>query len=117
MLERLARLSAGPSQARVGRMVGRLATLAGLDPPDAERLIAAIPLYDIGMNSVPEAIVRKSGPLNDFELDVLHRHSEIGARLLTGTGSALFDFAAELALCHHEFWNGQGYPRKLAAEQ
>ena len=117
MLARLAGLSAGPSQVRVGRMVRRLATLAGLEPGETERLIAVIPLYDIGMSSVSEAIQRKPGPLDDLELGVLHRHSEIGARLLTGYRSPLFDFAAELALCHHEFWNGEGYPRKLVAEQ
>lgn len=117
MLERLAGLSAGPSQAWVGRMVGRLATLAGLDPHETERLVAAIPLYDIGMSSIPEAILCKSGPLDELELGILHRHPEIGARLLTGTRSPLFDFAAELALSHHEFWNGNGYPRKLVAEQ
>lgn len=117
MLAKLAGLSANPSQARVGAMVRRLATLAGLDPPETERLIAAIPLYDIGMISVPEAIRCKSGRLDERELVILQRHPEIGARLLAGTPSPLFEFAAELALCHHEFWNGEGHPRKLAAER
>lgn len=117
MLRRLASLSAGSSQARIGRMVCRFAALAGLDPSDTEHLIAAIPLYDIGMSSVPEAIQRKAEPLDELELGVLHRHPEIGARLLFGNRSASLDFAAELALCHHECWNGKGYPRKLVSDQ
>lgn len=117
MLAKLARLSANPSQVRVGAMVRRLATLAGLDPPEVERLIAAIPLYDIGMISVPEAILCKTGLLDEWERGILQNHPQIGARLLAGTPSPVFEFAAELALCHHEFWNGEGYPRGLAAEQ
>ncbi|QKE91527.1 HD domain-containing protein [Lichenicola cladoniae] len=116
MLAKLARLSASPSQVRVGAMVRRLATLAGLEPAETEGLIAAIPLYDIGMISVPEAILCKSGLLDERELGILQRHTEVGARLLVGTPSPAFEFAAELALCHHEFWNGEGYPRRLAAD-
>lgn len=117
MVARLALLSAGPSQVRVGRMVRRLSTLAGLDAYETDRLVAAIPLYDVGMISVSEVIQRKSGPLDELELAVLHRHPGVGVRLLRGTRSAHIDFAAELALCHHELWNGEGYPQKLVAEQ
>lgn len=117
MLDRLAGLSTRPSQVRVGAMARRLATLAGIDPSDTERLVAAIRFSDIGMISLSEATLRKSGPLDDGELRILHRHPEIGARLLAGSRSPLFEYAAELAFCHHESWNGDGYPRKLVAEQ
>lgn len=114
-LERLAGLSAMPRHAGVGRLVQRLAMLAGLDAAAAERLQAVVPLYDIGNVAVPSRLLQKQGPFDDAELDIVRRHAVVGARLLGGDdGTPLLQLAAEVALCHHERWDGSGYPRGLA---
>ncbi|MEA1653096.1 HD domain-containing protein [Nitrospirillum sp. BR 11164] len=98
---------------RVGKMARHLALLAGCDIEFADQLALAAPLHDVGKIGIPDAILLKPGPLAPAEWDVMRTHTTIGAGILMGSGLPVLDLAAEVALCHHERWNGQGYPRAL----
>jgi HD-GYP domain-containing protein (c-di-GMP phosphodiesterase class II) len=71
-------------------------------------------LHDVGKIGVPDAVLRKQGPLDDQELPVMRSHTTIGARLLDGV--PFLTPALECALSHQEFYNGKGYPRGLAGD-
>ena len=114
MLARLSALIASPSQARVSRLVHRLALQAGADPGDADELQAASLLHEIGRIGLPHALLNKRGVLDETERRLMDRQPAIGARILSGGQTRLHDRAAELALCHQERWDGSGYPRQLS---
>ncbi|MDE1145338.1 MAG: HD domain-containing protein [Azospirillaceae bacterium] len=98
---------------RVGQMARHLALLAGTDQDFADQLALAAPLHDVGKIGIPDAILLKPGPLDAQEWDVMRTHTTIGAGILMGSGLPLLDLAAEVALSHHERWDGEGYPRAL----
>jgi putative two-component system response regulator len=76
----------------------------------------AAPLHDVGKIGIPDEILLKPGPLSREEHGRMQEHSEVGYRLLAGSGSELLETAATIAWTHHERWDGSGYPRGLAAE-
>jgi len=89
----------------------------GLSTQDAELIAAAAPMHDVGKIGVPDVILRKAGPLDDDEWKVMRNHAALGASLLKGTPSSLLELAGQIALTHHEQWNGTGYPQGLAGEE
>jgi len=93
-----------------------LARLAGLDAERAEMIRIASPMHDVGKIGIPDRIMLKPGRLTEDERKVIETHTEIGHRILAGSGVELLDFAAELALTHHERIDGTGYPRGLAGD-
>ena len=88
-----------------------LALAAGHSPAWAEDLLNAAPMHDVGKIGIPDAVLRKPGPLDAAEWDTMRRHPEIGARMLQGIDH-LHD-AIPYVLCHHERWDGRGYPARL----
>ena len=74
--------------------------------------IAAI-LHDVGKVGISDLILRKPGKLDEVERAEMEKHAKIGASYFSGSLSELDDPAAEVALCHHEKWDGSGYPQKL----
>ena len=88
----------------------------GLDPFAATWLGHAAPLHDIGKLAVPEAILSKPGRLTAVEIEVVRYHTRAGAAMLSGTGSRLIALAREIALTHHERFDGSGYPDGLRGE-
>lgn len=93
-----------------------IAISAGLSKAWAETLLNASPMHDVGKIGIPDAILQKPGKLDAEEWATMQRHAEIGAEIIGEDGSALLDMAREVALCHHEKWDGNGYPRGLAGE-
>lgn len=91
-----------------------LARRAGLTPVEQEMVTQAAPMHDIGKIGIPDRILLKPGPLTPDEWLVMRSHAEIGADLLAGSSSPLIQLAQTIALSHHERWDGNGYPRKLA---
>src|SRR4051812_10446420 len=83
---------------------------------DADLLRVASRLHDVGMAGVADAIVLKPGPLTRGEQRELQEHPELGHAMLSGSGVELLDTAADIALTHHERWDGAGYPRGLAGD-
>jgi response regulator RpfG family c-di-GMP phosphodiesterase len=101
---------------RVGLIAQLLATAIGLDEKSAEMLRFAAPLHDIGKIGIPDAVLNKPGPHDEDEQQVMRRHAELGAQMLAGSRHAIIRMAAEVALTHHENWDGSGYPHGLAGE-
>lgn len=127
--------------------LGESADFAAWAQPEwRQRLSSASAMYDIGKLALPEHILQKTGPLTADERERMQTHAELGGQALQGvidtaeselggelTGGANVDtaeqdslgtgplaflaMARDMALCHHEHWNGQGYPLGLAAEQ
>jgi len=95
---------------RISMAIGRQVGLAG---PDMAALELGALLHDVGKIGVPDAILRKPGPLSDEEWVVMRRHPQLGFTMLGG-----IDFLAPclpVVLHHHEKWNGSGYPDGLAS--
>jgi HD-GYP domain-containing protein (c-di-GMP phosphodiesterase class II) len=86
----------------------------GWDKRQLVQLHMAAALHDVGKIGVPDAVLRKQGPLDDQELPVMRSHTNIGATLLDGV--PFLTAGLECALSHQEFYNGKGYPRGLAGE-
>lgn len=102
---------------RIARYAGELARLAGLDEGQTFLLEAAAPLHDIGKVSIPDRILNKPGRLDVAEWEVMKKHAEIGHSLLWHPSLAVLRAGAEIALHHHEKWDGSGYPQGLAGDQ
>ena len=122
MLYRLARAAefrddqTGQHTLRVGRLAGRLAQVLGLPPESYDLIARAAPLHDIGKIGIPDGILLKPGRLEPHERGIIQTHTTIGADILSGSRYSLLQLAEEIALNHHERWDGQGYPRGLAGE-
>ena len=87
-----------------------LARLAGIDGARAEAIRIASPMHDVGKIGIPDRILLKPGRLAEEERRVMEAHTEMGHRILAGSGVDLLDLAAEMALTHHERIDGMGYP-------
>jgi len=74
----------------------------------------AAPMHDVGKIGIPDSILLKPGELTDDEFEIMKTHTTIGARLLEGSGIALLDLSRDIALGHHEKWDGSGYPSGLS---
>jgi putative two-component system response regulator len=103
----------GEHVVRIAHYARRLALATGWSVPDADRLFEAAPMHDVGKIGVPDAIIHKPGPLTAEEWILLKRHTEIGAEVLSGSRSPLIELARQIALTHHERWDGTGYPHGL----
>ncbi|MBU6259367.1 MAG: HD domain-containing protein [Burkholderiales bacterium] len=99
---------------RIGYIAGRLAELLGSDPAQALLLRQAAPMHDIGKIGVPDGVLKKPGGFTPEERAVMNQHPRIGAEILGRSRIPLFQLAAEVALAHHERWDGRGYPGGLA---
>lgn len=102
---------------RVGTMCALVAAELGWDAEDCRELRLASLLHDVGKISVPDRVLLKAGPLSLEERGQMERHTTIGFQLLGGSHSELLALAAEVALYHHERFDGLGYPHELSGEQ
>lgn len=93
-----------------------LAEQMGLDREFCENIFYASPMHDIGKVAIPDSILLKAGPLDNQEWESMKTHTEIGAKILNGSESPYLQMAEDIALYHHERWDGQGYPRGLKGE-
>jgi HD-GYP domain-containing protein (c-di-GMP phosphodiesterase class II) len=101
---------------RVGCLAAQVAERMGL-PPEAVRLIRqAAPLHDVGKLGVSDTILLKPGRLTPEELELMKRHSAIGAAILAGSSSPVLQLGETIAHWHHERWDGSGYPDALSHE-
>jgi putative two-component system response regulator len=93
-----------------------LALAAGYSEEQAEDLLHAAPMHDVGKLGIPDAVLQKPGPLDEREWAIMRRHPEIGAEILGEHKSGVLAIARSIALAHHEKWDGSGYPHGLAGE-
>src|SRR6185369_16777153 len=101
---------------RVGLIAELLGQLYGMDDRTTEALRLAAPMHDIGKIGIPDSILNKPGPHTEEETRIMRTHAELGARLLSHSKRPLLKLAAEIALSHHENWDGSGYPNGLSGE-
>jgi two-component system, response regulator RpfG len=94
-----------------------IAEAAGFSEDEAETIELAAPLHDIGKVGIPDHILLKKGPLDDRELLVMRTHPEIGYQVLQDSPSKYLQKGAEIALGHHERYDGKGYPKGLAGKK
>jgi putative two-component system response regulator len=98
---------------RVGRMSALIAKEIGLDENTQFMLDLSARLHDTGKLFVPDAILLKPGKLTDSERAIMQTHTTSGAEYLRKTGLPMIEVATEIALCHHERFDGKGYPAGL----
>jgi putative two-component system response regulator len=102
---------------RMSHYASCLAAKAGLSLSDCELILTASPLHDIGKIGIPDSILRKPGRLTPEEWAIMKTHTTIGGELLSGSKSKFLMMAKEIALTHHERWDGSGYPQGLKGEE
>ena len=99
---------------RMSQMSALLAQKLGWGAAETELMVNASPMHDIGKIGIPDHILLKPGKFEPAEWEIMKSHAAIGAELLDGDDSALLQLAREIALSHHEKWDGSGYPNGLA---
>ena len=122
MFERLAMIAEfrddeiGQHTQRVGEMAAAIGKGLGLPEEEVTRLRFAARLHDIGKIAIPDGILFKPGKLSEVEWQLMQTHAAVGAQVLEYSRSAVLKMACEIALTHHERWDGQGYPNALRGE-
>jgi putative two-component system response regulator len=102
---------------RVGQVAALTAAALGLDGESVWTLMQAAPLHDVGKIGVPDRLLLKPGPLTAAEREEMQAHTAIGASILAGSDFSVLRMGREIALTHHERWDGCGYPAGLRGEQ
>ncbi|MCW5941498.1 MAG: response regulator [Fimbriimonadaceae bacterium] len=107
----------GEHTRRVGFLSEEIAKAAGLDPVYARHIGMAALLHDLGKIGVPDGILRKPGKLTAYEFENVKAHTWVGSQILGNSRVSLLRLAEEIALTHHERWDGAGYPTGLKGEE
>lgn len=105
--------------AHIQRMAHYSALVArqlGMSEAEQELLLQAAPMHDVGKIGIPDYILLKPGKLTHEEFEVMKNHAKLGHELLHGSGSAVLQAGAEIALSHHEKFDGSGYPVGLRGD-
>lgn len=94
-----------------------------LKPEEIELIYKSAPLHDIGKVGIPDSILLKPGKLEPEEFRIMMTHAELGAKALdyasdslSSSATSFLRYAKDIAACHHEKWNGQGYPKGLSGD-
>lgn len=120
LLDRLARASDFRDESthghtvRVGELSACIAQRLGLAEKEIAQLRVAARLHDIGKIGLSDSVLMKPGPLTAAEFEDQIRHTIIGGKILSGSQFPTLRMAEEVALTHHEAWNGTGYPHRLS---
>ncbi len=110
-------LETGMHVRRTGLFSEVLAKAMGWSAAEAEVIRLAAPMHDVGKIGIPDAILRKPGKLTPEEFEVMKTHTFIGAQMLADSNVPMLQMAREIALNHHERWDGQGYPNGLSGQE
>jgi putative two-component system response regulator len=108
--------STGQHTRRVGELSVNIAKQLGAPEPWVDALGLAAPLHDVGKIGVPASILLKPGSLSEEEVASMRCHTTIGAQVFASIDSPLMKLAREIALSHHERWDGAGYPHGVAGD-
>jgi putative two-component system response regulator len=93
-----------------------LGLAVGMTEQEADDLLHAAPMHDVGKIGIPDRILQKAGPLDPDEWKVMQSHATIGAEIIGEHGEGMLALAREIALTHHEKYDGSGYPNGLAGD-
>ena len=101
---------------RMSKIAAMLGESIGMSDYECDLLLNASPMHDIGKIGIPDNILLKPGKLTREEFNIIKSHPEIGSSILANDDSDLLKMAHDIALTHHEKWDGSGYPNGLAGE-
>jgi putative two-component system response regulator len=93
-----------------------LGLAAGMTETEADDLLHAAPMHDVGKIGIPDSILQKPGPLDPDEWKIMQSHATIGAEIIGQHERGVLALARQIALTHHEKWDGSGYPNGLTGE-
>ena len=94
-----------------------IAKKLGLPEKEVQNILYTAPMHDVGKVGIPDSILMKKGQLTKEEFDIIKTHSAIGAKILSNSKSGIIKTAEQIALTHHEKWNGKGYPQGLSGKK
>lgn len=106
--------------AHIKRMSNYSAIIArqmGLGETMVENILYAAPMHDLGKIGIPDRVLLKPGKLDSEEWEIMKEHAIIGARILEGSEAEFIKLGEVIAMCHHEKWDGSGYPYNLKGEE
>ncbi|MEE8551954.1 MAG: HD domain-containing phosphohydrolase [Desulfobacterales bacterium] len=99
---------------RMSRYCALIAEKLGLPAETVQNIQYAAPMHDVGKIGIPDSILMKPGKLTNEEFDFMKTHTTIGANILADSKAEILQLAQQIAISHHEKWNGKGYPRGLS---
>ncbi|MBL6974827.1 MAG: response regulator [Deltaproteobacteria bacterium] len=102
---------------RMSHYAAAITRTLGLGDELAETILHVSPMHDIGKIGTPDSILFKPGPLDTDEREVMQQHTVVGGMILEGSDSDCIQMAEQIARCHHEKWDGTGYPRGLKGQE
>lgn len=102
---------------RMSKICLVIARAYGMDEQQCDLLLNSAPMHDVGKIGIPDNILLKPGKFEPEEWEIMQTHSEIGANIFSGDDSDLMKMSHDIALYHHEKWNGKGYPKGLKGEE
>ena len=91
-----------------------LGLATGMSEAEADDLLHAAPMHDVGKIGIPDRILRKPGPLDAEEWKIMQSHATIGGDIIGRHASGMLAMAHDVAMTHHEKWDGSGYPNRLS---
>ncbi len=100
----------------MSRYSALIAEKIGMNNDDIKSIQYSAPLHDVGKIGVPDHILLKPGKLTNKEFDVMKHHTVIGAEILANSKARVLKYAYQIAMFHHEKWNGTGYPHGLSGD-
>jgi response regulator RpfG family c-di-GMP phosphodiesterase len=103
----------GAHLVRIGYFSALLASVCSPEGSFAQMLFIASPMHDVGKIGIPDHILKKRSSLSADERRIMEQHPGYGARILEGSDAPMLRLASEIALTHHECYDGSGYPRGL----
>ncbi len=102
---------------RMSRYSALIAEKLGLPDRDVQNIFYAAPMHDVGKIGIPDSILLKPSKLSDEECEIMKAHTTIGANILVNSKAEILQVAHQIAISHHEKWNGRGYPMGLAGDK
>jgi putative two-component system response regulator len=101
---------------RMAAFVNLITEKLGMNREQRMMMQYAAPMHDVGKIGIPDGVLMKAGKLTDDEFKIIKLHTVIGSRILSGTTLPLLELAREIAISHHERWDGCGYPLGLGGD-
>jgi putative two-component system response regulator len=101
---------------RMGRYSALIAQKLGFSAREVQTILYAAPMHDVGKIGIPDSILMKPGKLTEEEVRIMRTHCTIGAHILAHSKAEVLKVAEQIAISHHEKWDGTGYPLGLAGE-
>jgi HD-GYP domain-containing protein (c-di-GMP phosphodiesterase class II) len=102
---------------RIGLYAAEMAKVLGWSQLLIDDIKLAAPMHDIGKIGIPDNILLKPGRLTEAEFEIMKGHARIGGEMLTGSDIPMLNLASNIAIGHHEKWDGSGYPNGLKGEE